>query len=272
MQHLSGPSVVMNEHGVRDTILQFIRAGDHSLSASLLSNIVHKQIPWIDADGKLTCLWYSSVNPTEPTGMAQVFEILETGLKVPGSSDGIINAARWIMRQSFPVILDLADADLMDRWLALPKLRRALQDSRPDQVQLELAITRVYLKRHRWDRIAHLIMQSEHPASEPLYRELFTTCLANASFYHDRSHEATFVNRPNDGHPGYTELQSRLEGLLEAGVTPGPPAWSALEEIMMRHQAPASFISFLDGLAPVQSTIEDLPPVEPGAQLEEATQ
>lgn len=257
IQHLSSPSISMDESGVRDTLLQFIRARDHSLGASLLTTIIHKQLPWIDANGKLTCMWYSSLDPTESGQMELVIGLLENGLKVPGCTDGIIDAARWIMRQSFPVILDLADAELMDRWLALPKLRRALQDPRIGSEQLELAITRVYLKRHRWDRIAQLIMQLGHPASQSLYRELFTTCLANATFYHDRGYQSTFVNRAAYGHPGYAELQGRLEGLMEAGVRLGPNAWNALEEVMMEHQAPASFISFLEGLAPTKSIADE---------------
>lgn len=268
IQHLSSPSISMDEPGVRDTLLQFIRAGDHSLSASLLTTIVHKQLPWIDADGKLTCMWYSSMDPTESGQMGQVMGMLESGLRVPGCTDGMINAARWIMRQSFPVILDLADAELMDRWLALPKLRRALQDSRIGSEQLELAITRVYLKRHRWDRIAQLIMQLGHPASQSLYSELFTTCLSNATFYHDRGYQSAFVGKAAYRHPGYADLQGRLEGLMEAGVRLGPNAWTALEEVMMEHQAPVSFISFLEGLAPTKSIVDE--PTESVQAEEEA--
>ena len=247
---LSRPETVLDEAGIRDTLLHFLRTGDLPMAGALLSRIVWRLAPWTDSDGRLTALWLASTLDS-PGGqrdprpaLLSAFDLVETGLRLPstgpgGPSDGLLAAARLLLRQAFPLVVEAADAGLMDRWLALPRIRRGL-DFQPAPEQLEQAIAQVYLKRHNWPRIAQLLRQLERP-SPALYHELFTSSL-----------QASLLQRARPGvEPGvraFEQLQGRLEMLRRAGIQLGGSAAVALEAVLLEHQAPPAFLHYIEGL------------------------
>lgn len=249
LDHLSRPEVELDEIGVRDIFLQFMKVKDHEMAGSLLGQVIHRQTPWVDADGKLTSLWIASVLDAKGD-IGPVFDLVERSLKLPKSPEGLVCSAHLLLRQSFPRILDSANAELMDRWIALPRIRRALaSDMKPTAEQLELAISRVYLKRRMWSRIGQIMAQIQDEGKEPsvaLLSELFLAPLQDANWYAARS---PVPPSGSSTQSGYLALQSFITNLLEEGFKLGQNAAKALESVMLEHMAPPAFLNFVEGLS-----------------------
>lgn len=235
---------MMDESGLRDTILQFLRTGDHPMAGTLLSRVLWRLAPWTDSDGRLTSLWlagtlergFAEGDDPRPS-LLSAFDLVEGALRMSAESapsEGLTACTRLLLRQSFPMILGLADAGLMDRWLAL--------QPQPSTEQLEQAITQVYLKRHQWPRIAQLLHRLPSSPSAGLYHELFSTCI-QASL--QQSMRRTSANVDPTA-VAFDALRGRIGMLRAAGVRMDGNMAAALEALLLEHMAPPSFIEYLE--------------------------
>lgn len=239
---------------LRDTIRQFMQQSDYTMAGRLFNDVLYRSYPSADLDGKLLSLWYleaveKSSNPA--TMIKQAFYIIKNSLKrftrLGYPLDGVVAAAHFILPRSLAYIFDQADADLMEEYMWLfVRYADHLPELAPDQSVLEQVISRVYLKRHRWDRIGELLVriQQGNSPSEALFLELFRSAMFVADprasqFVTGLAEDAVHL-------ASFQQLQDRMTELGKAGVHFGPTAGKALEEILHKHMAPASFLSFLE--------------------------
>lgn len=223
-----------DETAIRDTVAHFIRAKDLAVAGRLLRQVVYREVPWVDADGRLLSLWFAAMQAERPAS-ATVREALALAAE---GSDG----ARFIRQQALPAILEAADAPLMDRWLQMGA-------PAPGAEQLEQIVAQVYVKRRQWARAAELLrqLQQSRPPSQAVFHELFAAALhvadARAAIFATSGDTAAAT-------ADFAQLQAVLALLVAAGVRMAGSGAAALEGLLLRHTAPPAFLAFVESLAP----------------------
>lgn len=273
------PAGQFNDGAIQETVLETIRSKDFPLAARILREVVYRATPWVDLDGRLLSLWYleaaqeASKNGDESLRdhLREALRLLTYTLHNPNTGESAVAAARFILPQTFPQILDLADVRLAEAWMEAVHARRALHDLRPSFEAVELIISRVLIRRREWGLVTKWIQEHfKNPAYDASTAQshrynhnlqqpstaLFTELFQSVMHQQDSRHSKFILGQPTADEQAYLRLQECLQLLADAGVRLEGNAADALESILASRIAPTSFLDFLSELAQKQQLLQ----------------
>lgn len=252
LENPSEVAEIFNEDSLRQSIFYLLKQGDTPMAGRLMKEVIYKSMPWIDADGKLGSSFASEVLPFEKpskelqASLAVALDIMEA---MKASKEAAI--PEFMFKLTLFHILNTADSTQLDRWIAC--LPQGISTLPPDQ--LEQFITRVYMKKRKWDRVREmlLVLQSMKKAEFPstvLFGELFEALLQ------PDPRGLSFVGGSHlvNSDVPWNRLRTELDAWRAAGIVLGANGTEALEACLLKWMAPEEFLAYLGEWAGTSTT------------------
>ena len=241
---------VFDERYLMETITKCINARDYKVSKELLIKVA-SLILGFDADGTLVAaLIAERLAAATPPGLDAIADSVDL-LERAGLKTGTQWPAKLITSLELIIqgIVDEADDEALDRLLAIPNIPFGVLAQRCDEL-----ITRVYLPMRRWDAISRMVNTPafNRAVDEVVWNEIWTA----ASLPRPSTNSPTIStsdlleNGPSSAHYDFEGLRLVIQELQDRRVSLPRPAISALEKLLQETVVPASFLRFLDGIAP----------------------